>query len=126
VRNRWFATALLTSGITALALLLLPTVMVHEGSGPVGGGQNAVTDRMVSLWQDQPGIAFVLAIPVLLCALPLLVPPRPRQAVAWVSVTALGAFALLGLPSVGAYFLPALILMAIGTGRLGRSDSSSS
>jgi hypothetical protein len=122
MRNRWFATALLTGVVTALALLLLPTVAVHEGSGPAGG-QTATTDRMVSLWQDQPTTAFVLAIPVLLCALPLLVPPRPRPAVAWVSVTALGVFVLLGLPSVGLFFLPALILMAIGTARLGHSDS---
>jgi hypothetical protein len=126
VRSRWFVAALLLNIATALALMLLPTVAVHEGYGPAtpdGNGRVVTTGRVVSLWADQPTVAFVLAIPVLLCALPLLVRPRRRRAAAWVGATALAMFVLLGLLSVGLFFLPGVVLMVIGAVQLSRRDS---
>ncbi|HWS37672.1 MAG TPA: hypothetical protein VN408_33705 [Actinoplanes sp.] len=129
MRRQWFVAALLLSLGTALALLFLPTVAVHEAYGPaspVGSSQDdqvAATDRMASLWDRQPEVAFALAIPVLVCALPLLVRPRHRQAAAGLSITALTVFVLLGLLSVGLFFLPGVILMAIGAVRFRPRDS---
>ncbi|GAA4605422.1 hypothetical protein BJY16_005388 [Actinoplanes octamycinicus] len=114
MRSRWFVAALLLTAVTAFALLLLPTVAVHRSGS---------TDRVVSLGADQPAVAPVLAAPVLLCALPLLVPRRCRRGAAWAGVTALTIVVLLGLLSVGLFFVPGAILMAIGAVRLDDSDS---
>ncbi|SDS30697.1 hypothetical protein [Actinoplanes derwentensis] len=126
MRKRWFVAALLLSLGTALALLFLPTVAVNEAYGPAGSGQSGqvvVTDRMASLWDSRPEVAFALAVPVLACALPLLVRPRHRRAAAGLSITALTVFVLLGLLSVGLFFLPGVILMAIGAVRFRPRDS---
>jgi hypothetical protein len=40
VRSRWFIAALLLRIVTALALLLMPTVAVHEGYGPASPDGN--------------------------------------------------------------------------------------
>jgi len=62
MRSRWFVAAL-----------------GYGPASPDGNGRVVTTDRVVSLWADQPTVALVLAIPVLLCALPLLVRPRRTQ-----------------------------------------------
>ncbi len=126
VRNRWFVAALLLSVVTAAALLLLPARAVREGAGPAGpdrDGRAVTTERTVSLGEDEPAVAVVLAIPVLMCTLPLLVRRRHRRGAAWVSVTALSTFVLVGLLSVGLFFLPVVVLTAIGAVRHDRRDS---
>jgi hypothetical protein len=86
----WFAAALAASLVTTAILLLL---LDDEGSG----------------------VALVLAVPVLLCAAPLVAGSRLRRAVAWTATAALAAGILVSLASIGLFFVPALVLLAVGT-----------
>jgi hypothetical protein len=97
---RWFAvTAALTVAVSSLLLLL-----------PLSG--RSLLDA------EGPGVIVTLAVPVLICAIPLLAPARHRRAAAWISAVLLGIGVILGLLSVGVYFVPSLILLIIGANRV--------
>src|SRR5689334_226504 len=62
------------------------------------------------------GLALVLAVPVLLSALPLLV--GPQRILVWGCAGLLAGFVLIGAASVGLIFVPALVLLVIGARRI--------
>jgi hypothetical protein len=64
-----------------------------------------------------PFTPIAVAIPVGVCALPLLIrSPRTRQKVRVVAVALLGAFVFLAMLSAGFLFVPATIAMGVGVG----------
>lgn len=99
----------------ALVAAFAPTGQVVEAYGSAAG---AYTSRSYSVSMFQTNGAWVLvvvSVPVLLSLLPVLVPRRPAYLV---STVLLAAGCLAGAMSVGLFFLPAVILMAIATSRL--------
>ena len=63
------------------------------------------------------GVILPLAVPVLVCLVPLLVPARHRRAAAWGSAAILAAGVVISVLSIGVFFLPSVILLAVGAGR---------
>jgi hypothetical protein len=90
---RWFLAALVLS--TVAGAFLLPSLL------PVDG----------------PGVILTLSVPVLLCVFPLLVRARRRRVVGWVSTGALALGVVAGLLSIGVFFVPSLVLLAVGASR---------
>jgi hypothetical protein len=107
--RRWFLAVLLLTVAVSAALLLLPL------SAELSGGQ-PVRHRTL-LAAEGPGIIVPLAVPALICALPLLAPARHRRGVAWGSAGVLVVGVLISLLSVGVFFVPSAILLAVGAGR---------
>jgi hypothetical protein len=89
----WFVAALLLTA--AVSGLLLISLLEREGRG----------------------IIVTLAIPVVVCAVPLVTPQRYRGAAAWVSTALLAAGTILALLSIGIFFVPSVVLLAIGAAR---------
>ncbi|WP_203786237.1 hypothetical protein [Paractinoplanes rishiriensis] len=104
--RRWSVGAVLYSLVTGGILLLAPL-----SAGQIAG--QAVEYRSL-LASDGPGVALLTAVPVLVCALPLVVAGR---ALAWACAIVLGVGVLAGLASVGAFYVPAVVLLAIGAAR---------
>jgi hypothetical protein len=97
---RWPVAALLvTLAVSTLLLVLL-----------LAGGQ-------------EPDIIVTLAVPVLICALPFAVPGRHRRRAMAVSAALLAGGVVLGLLSIGIYYVPSVILLAVGATREGRRPS---
>ncbi|MFC6567579.1 hypothetical protein [Actinoplanes utahensis] len=69
----------------------------------------------LALLPQGPGAAAFMLIPVTLTAVPLIVRRRHRRRAALVSTATLALTAVLSLPSVGAFLLPGVILLAIGS-----------
>ncbi|MBL7258971.1 hypothetical protein [Paractinoplanes lichenicola] len=62
--------------------------------------------------REGAGVALVLAVPVVLTALPVLL--GPQRIVVWGCTGLLAGFVLIGAASVGLSYVPALIMLLIG------------
>ncbi|WP_328473028.1 hypothetical protein OHA21_11435 [Actinoplanes sp. NBC_00393] len=91
--RRWLVAALVLTAVTSLVLLLA----LRAGEGPE--------------------VALVLAVPVLVCAVPVLTPSRLRRFAAWGSVVVLAAGVLISLASIGMFYVASVILLAVGAHR---------
>lgn len=111
--RRWFVAALLLTAAASVILLLAPLSSEQNAGGAV--------ERRSLLAAEGPGVAVLLAVPLLVCALPVLI---PRPAVAWGSAALLAAGVLVGLASVGLYYLPVLALLVAGAWRRGSAAPS--
>jgi hypothetical protein len=69
------------------------------------------------LASEGPGVILALAVPLLVCAVPLLAPARYRRAAAWGSAATLALGVVVSLLSVGVFFVPSVVLLAVGAGR---------
>jgi len=107
--RRWFLAALLLTTAVSALLLLLPL-----STGQVTGQP---ADHRSLLSTEGPGIILPLAVPVLVCLIPLLAPVRRRRAAAWVSAAILTVGVVISLLSIGVFFVPSAILLAVGAGR---------
>ncbi|MBB4690886.1 hypothetical protein [Paractinoplanes abujensis] len=65
------------------------------------------------------GVAVVLAVPVVLTALPVLL--GPQRIVVWGCTGLLAGFVLIGAASVGLTYVPALIMLVIGARQMTRA-----
>jgi hypothetical protein len=85
---------------------------------PLSAGQSAgqAVHHRTLLAGEGPGIILPRAVPVLICAVPVLTPARRRRAAAWASAVLLGAGVLVSLLSVGVLYIPSTILLAVGAG----------
>jgi hypothetical protein len=112
---RWLTAALVVTAVVSLALLLVPIVEHVESGPPVR------TERRSLLEVEGVQVALTLALPVLLVAVPLLLPRGDARRFGTLVVTFLiAAGVVLGLLSVGVFYLPTLILLIVA---LLRSDS---
>jgi hypothetical protein len=62
---------------------------------------------------QQPDFIPALAVPVLLCAVPLIVPARLRRRATWAAAVLLAIGVVLSLLSIGAFYLPAVVLLIV-------------
>ncbi|MBU2664552.1 hypothetical protein KOI35_13700 [Actinoplanes bogorensis] len=65
------------------------------------------------------GVGLVLAVPVVLSALPVLL--GPQRIVVWGCIGLLTGFVLIGAASIGLFYLPALVMLAIGARQMARA-----
>lgn len=107
--RRWFLAALLLTTAVSALLLLLPLSASQVNDQPVHHRSLLATEG--------PGVILPLAVPVLVCLVPLLAPARRRRAAAWGSAAVLGVGTVISLLSIGVFFIPSAILLAIGAGR---------
>jgi hypothetical protein len=107
--RRWFLAVLLFTAVVSASLLLLP-LLAEQTAGPT-------VHYRTLLAGEGPGVILPLAVPVLVCAVPLLAPARYRRAAAWGSAAVLAIGVVVSLLSVGVFFVPSAILLAIGAGR---------
>src|SRR5690349_11582117 len=119
--KNWFLAALLVTAAVSLLLLLLPlaTTSSEQSSAPSSGSaatqQGETTSGSESLLaQNGPWLIAVLAVPVLIAALPLLAGRRRQRAAGWGAAALLGIGALVSILSVGLAYLPSVVLLAIG------------
>lgn len=81
-------------------------------TAPGGLSGGAAASRETLLEVQGPGVLVILAVPVVISALPLLVrSPGARAGVGWLSAFLVTAFALLGGFSIGLLYLPAAAVL---------------
>lgn len=94
----------------ALALLFLPygssQSTFTDGAGNV---RESAISHTTLLQTEGRSILFILAVPVLLTLIGLLSPTRARLTASTVSTSLLGVGVLLGMMSIGAFFVSALV-----------------
>ena len=108
--RRWNVVAVATAALTGFGALLLPLGV--RSSAESNGVER--TTRVSLLSNEGPSVLIVVAIPVLLVALPLMLrgaAARYRSRV--VIVVLLGIFVMLGAMSIGLFFVPTLIAMIV-------------
>jgi|SRR5690625_1981876 len=81
-------------------------------SAPQGAGQAEV--RATAYEAAGPSIIAVVALPILLAALPLFFRGRAWVITGYVSAVALTAYTVTGIMSVGLFFLPAALIAVVG------------
>lgn len=112
--ERLTAAAFLLAVIGALIAAFAPLGGVMEGSGSPGG---AIVTRShnVSLFQtDGAWVLVVVSVPVLVALVPVLVRHRAARIV---SAVLLWMGCVVGMWSVGVFFLPAAIVMTVAAAR---------
>jgi hypothetical protein len=129
---RWLVAAALLAAVAGLTLALAPLVPEAGESGqprphatatpspaPDGGAPAGESRRWRSLVQREgSGIAVVLAVPLLICLVPLLAPARLRRPLAIGAVALLGMCVVAGALSAGLFVLPSAVAMAVAAVRL--------
>jgi hypothetical protein len=138
--TRWSVAAALVTALVSLMLMFLPlgqnatSGSARAGPAPrssvsvapdVGTKTPVRTERSNLVQREGWGMARVLAIPVSVCALPLLFSGRVRRRAAEAVALLFALFVMAGLPSIGLFFLPSLILLAVAALRLRRADVTS-
>ncbi|GAA2097910.1 hypothetical protein [Actinomadura alba] len=132
--TRWLVAAVLVSAAVALALLFLPLSESAGGSsqsGPVPASSASAepgpvtvttvrTERRNLVQQEGWAVAMVVSVPVVVCALPLLMTGAVRRWAAAAATTLLWLFVLAGAASIGLFLLPSAILMTVAAVRLRR------
>ncbi|MFC4072844.1 hypothetical protein [Actinoplanes subglobosus] len=119
--RRWFLAALVLTAVVSAALLVLPLYAYETATGPaassgeVGAGYSYERGHRSLLAVEGPGVAFLLAVPVLVSGLPVLVRGRRQRLAGWVSTALLSVGVLVGIASIGLFYLPGVLLSAIGT-----------
>jgi hypothetical protein len=112
---RWLIAALAVTAIASLVLLFVPMVKNVESGPPA----RAEWQSLLEL--EGAGVAIGLALPVLLVAIPLLLPRGGARRLGTLVVTfLLAAGVVLGLLSIGVFYLPTMILLIVA---LIRSDT---
>jgi cytochrome bd-type quinol oxidase subunit 2 len=108
--RRWNIVAVAIAMLTGFGALLLP--LGTRSSAESNGVER--TTRVSLLSNEGPSVLIVVAIPVLLVALPLMLrgaAARSRSRV--VIVALLGVLVMLGAMSIGLFFVPTLIAMIV-------------
>ena len=105
----------LLSVVGALVAAFAPTGQVTEGSG-APGGELVTRSHTVSMFQiNGAWILVVVSVPVLLTLIPVLM---PRRTVRSISAVLLWLGCVVGLLSVGLFFVPAAIAMTVAATRV--------
>jgi hypothetical protein len=102
----WQTAALVLSVIATLLLLVLP---LYSSSTRSSDSPDAVVTTSTLLEEEGSGVLGILAVPVVLMLVPLYFRGGARRWVSLVCTVLLFVGALLGLASIGAFYLPALV-----------------
>jgi hypothetical protein len=113
-RRRTDVWQLASLGLSLLASLLLLVLPVYSSATSSSDGPE-VTTTSTLLEVNGPGVLVILAVPVLLMLLPLYARRRARRWVSLACTLVLAAGALLGLASIGLFYLPALVCSVAAT-----------
>jgi hypothetical protein len=103
----WQVVALGLSLLASLVLLVIPAFGGTSASSDNGGREVVRTTTLLE--SEGSRVLLILLIPVVLTLVPLLIRGRGRGAFSVLAALLLGIGALLGLASIGAFYLPALI-----------------
>ncbi|GIG87103.1 hypothetical protein [Plantactinospora endophytica] len=127
--TRWLLAALLLTALVSVLLLFLPVVLGSRSStvgDPDGGGQltGSAEVRQSLLEVGGWGVAVLLLVPVLLCAVPLLAPGSVRPPLTVAVTVLLGMGVLVSLASIGLCYLPSLALLVAAAVRLSRRPTT--
>lgn len=113
----WLLAALLLATAASLLLLFLPLVATSETSMEGVSGATPSTqsrDERQSIVESQGwGVTVALAVPVVICAAPLLFGGRRRRVATIVATVLLTAGVVVGAASVGMFYLPSAVLMVV-------------
>jgi hypothetical protein len=105
--------AALLAALGAVALLLwVPLYTEHSFTGGPGGVESTTTSRTL-IEANGTGVLYVLAVPVLLTAAPLLAGKRWGGVAAAVSACLLAVGVFLAILTIGLFFVPALALAIV-------------
>jgi hypothetical protein len=120
----WLIAAVLVTAAVSLLLLFLPIMTVSSGSGQSGvdgTGQSSGSGQSRVSLAEQQGFrsALVVAVPVLVCVAPLLFPRGRRRVPTAVAAGVLGVAAVLGIASIGMFYLPSVALLAVAAIKAG-------
>jgi hypothetical protein len=110
VRRRtdlWQLVALGLSTLASLVLLVVPAFGGTSASSDNGGREVVRTTTLLE--SEGSRVLLILLVPVVLTLVPLLVRGRAHRSIALACTLLLAVGALLGLASIGAFYLPALI-----------------
>jgi hypothetical protein len=108
--SRWNIAAVAIALLTGLGALLLPI----GASSSIDSNGVETSTRVSLLSNEGPSVLIVVAIPALLVAMPLLLRGATgRHRSRTIIVTLLGIFVLLAAMSIGLFFVPTLIAMAM-------------
>ncbi|HET8615871.1 MAG TPA: hypothetical protein VFL94_10125 [Actinomycetales bacterium] len=107
----WQIAALALAALATLLLLVLPAYSSTSQSsdGP------SVTTTTTLLEQQGPGVLGILAVPLVLMLVPLYVRGGARRWVSLACTALLFVGALLGLASIGMFYLPAVVCSIAAT-----------
>jgi hypothetical protein len=115
----WLLAALLLATAASLLLLFLPLVATSE-TGTEGERTAGTTSSIESRDEQQSlvesagwGVAGVLAVPVLICAAPLLFSGRRRRVATITAAVLLTTGVVVGAASVGLFYLPSAVLIVV-------------
>lgn len=110
----WSVAAALLTAAVSVAMLFLPLISTADSGG--------AAERQSLLERDGAGAAAALALPVLLAAVPLLVPARHRRLAAIVVAVLFSLGALVSAASVGLFYLPSAALLVVAAIRTPRQS----
>lgn len=105
--RRWSRFTLLSVFATSAVLTLAPIYATASCESVAGGPETCTTGRESLIQNEGLGAVAILAVPVVLAAVPVVF---PRRAVAIAVAVVLSALTLLGAASIGLFFLPATAL----------------
>jgi ABC-type antimicrobial peptide transport system permease subunit len=107
----WIAAPALAA-IAALALLVLPSGQMTSVTATSDSSQTVTESRRTKLLETEGSSVIPLVMaPVVVAGIPLLVPRPRRRRVAMASAALLWVFVVLGLASIGLYFVPAAAVL---------------
>jgi hypothetical protein len=105
-RHRWSLLAFGLAAVTSVALAFAPLITTRSCITPSVGPSACSSSRSSLVAHEGAGVLAVLAVPVLVAALPVIFAGR-RMAVA--SAVALTALMLIGAMSIGVFMVPTVI-----------------
>ena len=105
--RRWSRVTLLSTFATSAVLVLAPIYSTASCESVNDGPEVCTTGRESLIEHEGIGAVAILAVPVVLAALPVVF---PRRFVAISVAVVLSALTLLGAASIGLFFLPAAVL----------------
>lgn len=119
--QNWRLVTLATAALTGAVVAFAP-LMSTSSCSTTSAGASSCTSSQESLVSIEGGaVLFILAVPALIALLPLFVPSDRSTLVA---AAALTAVTLLGLMSVGLFFVPTVALAWVAVSASKRSSDS--
>ena len=119
--HRWSRVTFLSTLATSAVLILVPLYATASCESVDDGPEVCTTGRESLIEHEGFGAVGILAVPVVLAAVPVVF---PRRFVAISVAVVLSALALLGAASIGLFFLPAAALSWIAVANSSRGTAT--
>ncbi|MGI5151187.1 hypothetical protein ACQEVC_33305 [Plantactinospora sp. CA-294935] len=118
---RWLLAAFLLAVAAGALLLFLPVTTIVEATYDSGAAHPMIGVREVRqplVQAEGWGVALLLLVPVLICAMPLLGTGAARLPLTVAAVLLLGLGVLVSLASLGLFYLASLVLLVVAAVRM--------